>query len=417
MEASSDGSSPGPHQGYLGTPRDGVEARDLAQLLTASVVAALSPVSTSVEWITDLILTTWWLFQQSHSSVSPVVTSSDATSPSQMLSNGNTLSPTESNHAAPDNSERARSTPVRDNAGTSSKGPQNVDGADPHSQSQYTSSSSPTPSGQSVSSIGTTNTPAQPQPQPTFAFNREYYPAYDAHARRIGLKQTLTGMEPSKPGSYYRRRTHFYPGPDSSPDDYPHVKSFDSNAPTTPEETTPTSPEPPAAPPSLPVPRSSQPYGEHTPQPFRVNIPPELRHSSPTPSRQHRAPTPLGGATELVGTRLYHYRLKEPRATTPEIRQILGIEPEEKVGLWALAEPPAGERPIYSYPTLIMLAIHDSPRKKLTLQQIYGAVQHRFQWYLDHPEDKSWQVRTCALRCSQVTHLTACRTRSDIICL
>lgn len=223
---------------------------------------------------------------------------------------------------------------------------------------------------------------------PTYNFNRERYPAYDIHARRVGLQQTLMGkdLEPGQRGSHYRLRTHFYPAPNSSLSDYPHGSSLDSH-----------------------VALSDTPSGsnEATTMAESTVAPP-----SPSPAPEASVdPEPRSAPASVEQTSSYtdNHRTDEPRATTPEIRRILHMEADEEVGLQALVDPPPGERPIYSYPTLIMLAIHDSKKKQLTLQQIYEVLETRFQWYKDHPEDKSWQVCSTALLdlqlCADLPHI------------
>ena len=51
-----------------------------------------------------------------------------------------------------------------------------------------------------------------------------------------------------------------------------------------------------------------------------------------------------------------------------------------------------GEKPDYPYPTLIRAAILGSPRRALTLQGIYDALESRWQWFRDHKDDKGWKV-------------------------
>ena len=51
-----------------------------------------------------------------------------------------------------------------------------------------------------------------------------------------------------------------------------------------------------------------------------------------------------------------------------------------------------GEKPDYPYPTLIRAAILGSPRKALTLQGIYDALESRFEWFKAHRDDKAWKV-------------------------
>ena len=54
--------------------------------------------------------------------------------------------------------------------------------------------------------------------------------------------------------------------------------------------------------------------------------------------------------------------------------------------------PIVGEKPNYPYPTLIRAAILGSPRRALTLQGIYRALEDRFAWFRNHKNDKAWQV-------------------------
>lgn len=71
--------------------------------------------------------------------------------------------------------------------------------------------------------------------------------------------------------------------------------------------------------------------------------------------------------------------------------------PEEEVTLDMLADPAyPGQKPNYPYPTLVKAAILSSPRRRLTLQEIYQALMDRFQWFKDNSKDKAWQVRTCS---------------------
>jgi len=55
-----------------------------------------------------------------------------------------------------------------------------------------------------------------------------------------------------------------------------------------------------------------------------------------------------------------------------------------------LDDPPPGHKPSQSLPILVKLAIYRSPRKSLTLQEIYQAIEQRFEWYRD-PGNKSWK--------------------------
>ncbi|KAI0058603.1 winged helix DNA-binding domain-containing protein, partial [Artomyces pyxidatus] len=70
-----------------------------------------------------------------------------------------------------------------------------------------------------------------------------------------------------------------------------------------------------------------------------------------------------------------------PPDATGHLRALLNAGPADEIGLKALADPPPGEKPDYPLPTLIKLAIHGSKNKRLTLQEIYTALEDRFTWF------------------------------------
>ncbi|KAJ7239414.1 hypothetical protein B0H12DRAFT_1190008, partial [Mycena haematopus] len=73
------------------------------------------------------------------------------------------------------------------------------------------------------------------------------------------------------------------------------------------------------------------------------------------------------------------------------LRDQLGLPYGSVVNLWSLPDPPAGERPSAPIPMLIKLAIYGSPRKRLTLQEIYTELCNRFQWFRDHQHEQAWK--------------------------
>lgn len=98
------------------------------------------------------------------------------------------------------------------------------------------------------------------------------------------------------------------------------------------------------------------------------------------------------------------------------IRALLNVGPTEDIGLECLVDPPPGERPDYALPTLVKLAIFSSPKKRLTLQEIYQALQDRFEWY---KENDAWKVGTpfrphAPYHSDNTTDLFNDRIRSDI---
>ena len=96
-------------------------------------------------------------------------------------------------------------------------------------------------------------------------------------------------------------------------------------------------------------------------------------------------PTPDTGAAVMLSD-------SEMADETEHLRAQLGCPPGAPVGLRALADPPPGEKPNYPLPTLIKLAIYDSPRGRLTLQEIYQALEDRFEWFRQRTDELSWKV-------------------------
>lgn len=76
------------------------------------------------------------------------------------------------------------------------------------------------------------------------------------------------------------------------------------------------------------------------------------------------------------------------------LRQKLGLKPGDPVNLWSLSDPEPGQRPTHSYPLLVRLAIYGSPNQRMTLKQIYAAIEERFEWYRKQPKNAAWRVRT-----------------------
>lgn len=80
----------------------------------------------------------------------------------------------------------------------------------------------------------------------------------------------------------------------------------------------------------------------------------------------------------------------EAEETSEEhLRALLNVGQTDDIGLHSLVDPAPGQRPDYALPTLVKLAIFSSPKKRLTLQEIYQALQDRFEWYR---ENDAWKV-------------------------
>jgi hypothetical protein len=253
-------------------------------------------------------------------------------------------------------------------------------------------------------------------------FNRDRYPAYDEQARRIGLEHTRHESTPSQPGSYYRARTHHYPPANVTAADYPHVMNIDLNVAPPPTQTTPGPPghrvfTPPLAPDSDSAsdsepdrdsePNEDREHGHNDSEIESETIGDVRAHRGGSPSRRSSTgdaspfvePADEPDASHVSETQPGHSGSGEQTPdgpavnSTPYLRAILGLAPDQEVSLKALADPPEGERPNYPYPTLIKLAIHGSRHKRLALQEIYQAVMDRFEYYQKHKDDTSWKVR------------------------
>ncbi|KAL7279138.1 hypothetical protein ACG7TL_006978 [Trametes sanguinea] len=212
---------------------------------------------------------------------------------------------------------------------------------------------------------------------PPPGFNPEYYPAYDEHRRRVGMEHARFGTDPRQPEyAYYRPRTHTYPpvgvhgmAPGmASPE---QVQSSNFSSPETQMF--------PMRPDGFQYDRGAR--GDLViPGQTRIHLPPPNASREVDISFTPEAPTVLRSGDDAV------YQTSDD-----EIRRYLGLGPGEPLSLDALADPPPGQRPGQSIPILSQLAILGSPNKRLTLQEIYVALEHRFEWFRNNRHDKSWQ--------------------------
>lgn len=122
-----------------------------------------------------------------------------------------------------------------------------------------------------------------------------------------------------------------------------------------------------------------------SPSQFKTPAPPVP--PVPLPSTQ---PAPDAGSFGMLSD-------SELTDETVHLRALLGCPPGAPVGLNALADPPSGEKPNYPLPTLIKLAIYGSPRRRLTLQEIYQALEDRFEWFRQRTDELSWKARLIQL--------------------
>lgn len=68
-----------------------------------------------------------------------------------------------------------------------------------------------------------------------------------------------------------------------------------------------------------------------------------------------------------------------------------GIHHGTITDLSSLQDPPPGQRPNYPYHKIARAAILGSPRKKMTLSELYEAVAERFEFFRT-PEAGPWKV-------------------------
>jgi hypothetical protein len=78
----------------------------------------------------------------------------------------------------------------------------------------------------------------------------------------------------------------------------------------------------------------------------------------------------------------------------PYMREAFSLSPDMDLTLGSLRDPVFGDRPNYPLPLLAALAIHGSPQRRLTLQEIFKAIEERFEWFAKNKDTKSWKVLT-----------------------
>ncbi|THH33231.1 hypothetical protein EUX98_g998 [Antrodiella citrinella] len=221
---------------------------------------------------------------------------------------------------------------------------------------------------------------------PPFKYNGERYPAYDANARRIGLDHVRYENIPPQDGSgtrtYYRARTHKYPPANAPMNDVPHVMTL------TLDKAAPGRDGPPSTSTSAPG------ISGEVPPPQDIDMAPLSPGASHSPTASIlQEEIDLGRTDRRVTTGRPNPVTVQGNATdgAPHLRDMLGLNATDPLDLKALSDPPPGAKPSYPYPTLIMLAITGSPKKRLTLSEIYSAIEERFDWF-KNTEDKAWQT-------------------------
>ncbi|KAF5382802.1 hypothetical protein D9757_007267 [Collybiopsis confluens] len=72
----------------------------------------------------------------------------------------------------------------------------------------------------------------------------------------------------------------------------------------------------------------------------------------------------------------------------PVLRSAFCIPPGVPINLNAIKDPPPGIKPVVPLEELVQLAIYGSSRGKLTLQEIYSAIEDRFEYFRTNKADK-----------------------------
>lgn len=99
-----------------------------------------------------------------------------------------------------------------------------------------------------------------------------------------------------------------------------------------------------------------------------------------------RPPRPEPPAEEPQRSRQWH-------ETDRYLRNQIAIPDGTRVDLWALPDPPQGQKPQQPLPILVKLAIHGSEKGMLTLQEIYQSLEDRFT-YFARLKSSAWKVFT-----------------------
>lgn len=205
----------------------------------------------------------------------------------------------------------------------------------------------------------------------------QHYPAYHGQ-HRLGLEHIRYGGQPSNTGGTYYRNPEGYPT-----DSLLSPETFDN-------------------------------VGARVTISSQMNYPVASSTSSAIPATSQ--PTNVSAFSMSPGHLVDSTHSPFPDAG-PYLRQQLGLASNEDISLRSLPDPAPNEKPSTPLPMLIKLAIYGSPKKQLTLQEIYTELENRFQWFRDHKRDRAWKVRflfsvACFCLAESYSWCTD-RTRSD----
>lgn len=122
-----------------------------------------------------------------------------------------------------------------------------------------------------------------------------------------------------------------------------------------------------------------------------ANLPPTTGsfRAAPNPSRgTYRAPNPWHAGTPTPFA--VPVALTASSSTVANAMQIITTA-TPPLSLTDLPNFPAEQKPPFTYPVLIRLAIMGSPQRRLLLSQIYASIEDKFPWYKENAS-KAWKV-------------------------
>ena len=244
----------------------------------------------------------------------------------------------------------------------------------------------------------------RPQSRPIHPeFNRALYPGYDDLGNRRGLEH-LQSQPSSQPLSgHYPSRAFNYPPPLCGT---PGEASLQGHGSTRNPSNTPTSPYAslddgqqnvtemgsvlsalPGFPDDLGNPMNASQINHFAPQ-FSPHGLHTVMASPISQNSQHLSPNLQIGEV-LHGEPSKGVNDSMTQDELAGVHASLGIPPDVAISLSSLKDPEPGKKPDYAYPVLMKLAILESPRKALTLQEIYEAFENRFEWF---KVNQGWKV-------------------------
>ncbi|KAF5379660.1 hypothetical protein D9615_005770 [Tricholomella constricta] len=135
---------------------------------------------------------------------------------------------------------------------------------------------------------------------------------------------------------------------------------------------------------------------DHQYWPQENHSPSSTYSSSPSPSPDGSPNIKQDDSPSIIPLTLSPIETQGPVPSVEEyLRREINFGPNQAVRLSSLPDPPPGQRPAITLKLLVALAIFSSRHQRLTLQEIYKAIEERFPYYRDQPlagnKTKRWQ--------------------------